>query len=254
MHFKTAIVGGLISTASAFNVPSPKHLFANPSTEDSQAVNIPTVHESAVQARRILQFESIGTLSTVFPTAPHATEQRPSDVGGAPIGLMDYFGNCEPHSGNPTILAITIATSFKNVNAGSNITLSMRWHPQDSQWRSPASLPRFSLVGRLEDLTADDLKSNPLVPSCYLKYHPDAVAWLPGNPIHVSKWVRLVVEEVYWIGGFGDRAYIGWIPIKEWQSVTPKEIEGIRLPGEKKGWSSWREWTGIGQVQETLEL
>jgi hypothetical protein len=254
MHFKTAIVGGLISTASAFNLPSPKHLFANPSTEDSHAVNIPTVHESAVQARRILQLESIGTLSTVFPTVPHATEQRPSDVGGAPIGLMDYFGNCEPHSGNPTILAITIATSFKNVNAGSNITLSMRWHPQDSQWRSPASLPRFSLVGRLEDLTADDLKSNPLVPSCYLKYHPDAVAWLPGNPIHVSKWVRLVVEEVYWIGGFGDRAYIGWIPIKEWQSVTPKEIEGIRLPGEKKDWSSWREWTGIGQAQETLEL
>jgi hypothetical protein len=185
-------------------------------------------------------------LSTVFPTTPHATEQRPSDVGGAPIGLMDYFGACEPDTGNPTILAITIATSFKNVDAGSNITLSMRWHPQDSQWRSPASLPRFSLVGRLEDLSSDDLKNNPLVPSCYLKYHPDAVAWLPGNPIHESKWVRLVVEEVYWIGGFGDRAYIGWIPIEEWQSVTSEEIESIRLPGEKKG---WREWIGLGEAQ-----
>jgi hypothetical protein len=246
MHFHTSILLSLISTTSAFNVPSSQHLFSNPAPSEHHALSIPTVHESAVQARRILKLESIGTLSTVFPTTPHATEQRPSDVGGAPIGLMDYFGACEPDTGNPTILAITIATSFKNVDAGSNITLSMRWHPQDSQWRSPASLPRFSLVGRLEDLSSDDLKNNPLVPSCYLKYHPDAVAWLPGNPIHESKWVRLVVEEVYWIGGFGDRAYIGWIPIEEWQSVTSEEIESIRLPGEKKG---WREWIGLGEAQ-----
>lgn len=254
MRLPSASVIGLITTTSAFNLPSPKNLFSNPSDVSSNGFTIPTVHESAVQARRILQLESIGTLSTVFPTTPHTSERRPSDVGGAPIGLMDYYGDCEPSTGNPTILAITIATSFKNVDAGSNITLSLRWHPQDSQWRSPASLPRFSLVGRLEDLTVDDLKQNPLVPTCYLKYHPDAVAWLPGNHIHESKWVRLVVEEVYWIGGFGDRAYIGWISKEEWQSVTEKEIESIRLPGEKKSWGGWREWIGLGEAQEAFEL
>merc|ERR1719355_79959 len=41
-----------------------------------------------------------------------------------PIGLMDYLADCEP-TGNPTILAINIATSFKNVAAGSNISLSL---------------------------------------------------------------------------------------------------------------------------------
>ncbi|RYZ33171.1 MAG: hypothetical protein EOP49_36315, partial [Sphingobacteriales bacterium] len=97
---------------------------------------------------------------------------------------------------------------------------------QDSQWRSPAALPRFSLVGRLEDLKPEDVTNN-LVPACYIGYHKDAAWWLPGNRIHESKWVRLVVEEVYWIGGFGDRAYIGWIPLEEWQSVTPEEIESI---------------------------
>jgi hypothetical protein len=250
MHIRAAFVG-LISSSCAFNLPSPSHLFSNPSTKDNHAFQIPTVHESAVQARRILRLESIGTLSTVFPTTPHATEQRPSNVGGAPIGLMDYYGDCERSTGNPTILAITIATSFKNVDAGSNITLSLRWHPQDTKWRSAASLPRFSLVGRLEDLSVNDLKSS-LVPACYLKYHPDAAWWLPGNPIHTSKWVRLVVEEVYWIGGFGDRAYIGWIPKEEWLSVTPEEIEGVRLPGEKA--SGWRVWAGLGSAQEALEL
>ena len=144
-----AAIASLITFTAASNVPSPKNFFTNPSSSDGSGFKIPTVHESAVQARRIMRLETIGTLSTIFPNT-HTTEQRPSDVGGAPIGLMDYFGDCESDSGNPTILAITIATSFKNVDAGSNITLSMRWHPQDNKWRSPAALPRFSLVGRPE--------------------------------------------------------------------------------------------------------
>ncbi|KAL6710707.1 hypothetical protein ACN47E_007764 [Coniothyrium glycines] len=254
MHLP-AVLLTLISLTSASNLPpSSQHLFANPTSQDASGYKIPTVHESAVQARRILRLESIGTLSTVFPST-HATEQRPSDVGGAPIGLMDYFGDCEPSTGNPTILAITIATSFKNVDAGSNITLSLRWHPQDTTWRSPASLPRFSLVGRLEDIDVDGVEKAG-VTACYVKYHPDAAWWLPGNRIHQSKWVRLVVEEIYWIGGFGDRAYIGWIPLKEWQSVTPEEIDSIRLPGEKQSkWGSMKAWLGLGQEeQDSFEL
>lgn len=250
MYIRSVILG-LVSLTSATILPSPQHLLTNPDNKHDGAYAIPTVHESAVQARRILRLESIGTLSTVFPST-HATERRPSDVGGAPIGLMDYFGDCEPETGNPTILAITIATSFKNVDAGSNITLSLRWHPQDNKWRSPASLPRFSLVGRLEDIDLDAAEKAG-VTACYVKYHADAAWWLPGNRIHQSKWVRLVVEEVYWIGGFGDRAYIGWIPLEEWQSVTPEEIDSIRLPGEKKGrWGSWKAYFGLGEEEQGI--
>ncbi|KAJ4369060.1 hypothetical protein N0V83_006143 [Neocucurbitaria cava] len=250
MYLKSALLG-LISLASASNVPSRQHLFTNPDADNDVTYTIPTVHESAVQARRILRLESIGTLSTVFPST-HAVEQRPADVGGAPIGLMDYFGDCEPNTGNPTILAITIATSFKNVDAGSNITLSLRWHPQDNVWRSPAALPRFSLVGRLEDIDTDAVEKAGIT-ACYVAYHKDAAWWLPGNRIHESKWVRLVVEEIYWIGGFGDRAYIGWIPLEEWQSVTPEEIESVKLPGEKKGgWGSWKAWLGLGEEEQGI--
>lgn len=42
----------------------------------------------------------------------------------------------------------------------------------------------------------------------------------------------MVVDQVYWIGGFGDRAYIGWIPIDEWRGVTQEEVENARLVGE----------------------
>lgn len=226
----------------------PQSVFSN---QESSAYSIPTIHESAVQARRVLHLENIGTLSTVFPSerpsftvesnGVDAFENRPVGLGGAPIGLMDYYADCEDH-GDPTILAISIATSFKNVDAGSNITMSLRWHPQDGQWRSAANLPRFSLIGHLESISAEEAKSKGFA-TCFVKSHPDSVAWLPGNRIHESHWVRLVVEHVYWIGGFGDRAYIGWIPTDVWKNVTMDEIDNCKLPGEKtkKSWR-WREW------------
>lgn len=171
-----------------------------------------------------------------------------------PIGLMDYIADCED-SGNPTILAINIATSFKNVAAGSNISLSLHWTPpyppksrieswfsnskeKDLVPYSAANLPRFSLLGYLEKISQEEVKTLELG-KCFTKVHKDAKYWLPGNPIHTSEWTRLVVQDVYWIGGFGDRAYIGWIPVEEWKNVTREEWEDVRLPGEKKGWKEW---------------
>lgn len=234
MHLSPVVLI-LISLTTALYLPP--HEFPLSPLPEAVGFRIPTIHESAVQARRILHLETIGTLSTIFPSTssnPSTSENRPSSVSGTPIGLMDYFGDCEPSTGNPTILAIDIATSFKNVAAGSNITLSMRWHPPSWRKYSATSLPRFSLFGHLEELEDFDVKEEE-VTKCFTQYHPDAVAWLPGNPIHTSRWVRLVVEEIYWIGGFGDRAYIGWIPRDVWRNVTMEEIEACRLPGEAKG-------------------
>ncbi|MCJ1393324.1 hypothetical protein MMC18_006196 [Xylographa bjoerkii] len=217
----------------------PHHVFANPPPSAPSTFRIPTVHESAVLARRILHLCSIATLSTVFPPSTSSLENRPPHLGGAPIGLMDYYASCTPSPHDPTILAIGIATSFKNTAAGSNMTLSLRWHPpagappaEDLYTYSPANMPRFSLVGHVEPMGEEEVaRFN--VSGCFLARHPDAEAWTPGNEIHVSYWARLVVEEVYWIGGFGDRAYIGWIPVQEWRGVTEAEVEAARLVGER---------------------
>lgn len=163
---------------------------------------------------------------------------------------MDYFADCES-SGDPTILAVNIATSFKNVAAGSNISLSVQWTPPypSKGWigsfgskkalpYSSANLPRFALLGYLEKIEDEEVQAKGLQ-KCFTKVHPDSKWWQPGNPIHESGWVRLVVQNVYWIGGFGDRAYIGWIPIDEWRNVTRKEWQDITLPGEKKGLKEW---------------
>ena len=233
----------LVACSLAATLPA-QYLFSNP--PDAAWHRIPTVHESAVQARRMLRLETIGTLSTVFPSGhgssrepPGSAERRPAAVAGAPVGLMEYFGDCEPQTGNPTLLALGIATSFKNVAAGSNLSLSLHWHPPSAaRLRSSVALPRFSLIGYLEDVPEADVRGQDIA-GCFLRRHPDATAWLPGNDIHESRWTRLVIQELYWIGGFGDRAYIGWIPVEDWRSVTEKEIQRCRLPGEE-----WRngEW------------
>lgn len=233
---------------------------------------IPTSKESAVMARRILALSPLGTLATIFPPSSggaDAAENRPSGVEGMPHGLMEYISDCESSSvGDPTLLALNIETSFKNIAAGSNVSLAVQWTPPHPPARhhsffsqhhdgdddesqphgaipySPASLPRFSLLGHVEKIPGGDDRSagapGVALAKCFTASHPDARWWLPGNRIHESHFVRLVVEQIYWIGGFGDRAFIGWIPIDEYKQVTKEEWEAIRLPGEEKEWKEWK--------------
>ncbi|KAM3434212.1 hypothetical protein MY4824_005551 [Beauveria thailandica] len=244
--------------------------------------NIPSSYESAVMGRRILGLTKLATFSTVYPSESKSTRRSTvadHGVEGLPIGLVDYVADCED-VGNPTVLELKIGTTFRNVQAGSNLTVSMRWTPPyppakrigvakralsylpffrsrstaaaadvppnsadpsipDTVPYSADNLPRFALFGYLEPFGADDEAQTEKLKTCYLAKHPDSKYWLPGNHIHASDWTRMVVTKVYWIGGFGDRAYIGWIPVDEWNSVTEEEWRAIKLPGETKDWSEW---------------
>ncbi|KAI1163935.1 pyridoxamine 5'-phosphate oxidase-domain-containing protein [Nemania serpens] len=110
--------------------------------------------------------------------------------------------------------------------------------PKDLVPYSAANLPRFSLLGYVEKIDSTSASAAALS-ACFVAKHPDAKYWLPGNRIHEAEFVRLVVQQVYWVGGFGDRAYIGWIPVDEWKAVARDEWERVSLPGEKKGWKEW---------------
>lgn len=257
MLLPTSLVLALLHTASALSYHGPppeqeapqQHVFTN---EAHTSLHYPTVHESTVMARRILHLSTLGNLVTSFPASDpssssnediHSQENRPPGVENNPIGLMEYYADCEA-TGNPTFLAIGVATPYKNYQAGSNISLSVRWWPKQSLTygaqedddiptpHTPAALPRFSLHGYLEPISLKDLATK-LVPACFLKAHPDSILWQPGNDIHTSEYMRFVVEHVYWFGGFGDRARIGWLPIAEWRNVTMDEVAACRLPGEK---------------------
>ena len=233
---------------------------------------VPSVHESTIQARRILQLNNIATFSTVFPPSSDTVsprENRPTDVAAAPIGLMEYYAQCGPEPYNPTILGVTIASTMRNAAAGSNATLSLRYRPppnaapvSDPWAYFPANLPRFALVGYLEKLSNETVQEQG-IKDCFLKTHPEAAIWQPGSDVHDSWWGRLVVKEFYFFGGFGDRARIGmdlqpmlgwswllsvalgWFPIEEWRGITQDEIDAYRLVGEE-GYED--------RVEELLEL
>lgn len=291
------------SSSSHYPPPRAEYIFANPphTSSSSHAFRIPTIHESAILARRMLNLSSIATLSTVFSQPPPSSQKlslshlfsnqqqpqpqsqtyqqdvkqqqqplshyTPDDlsVSGAPIGLMDYYASCSPHPSDPIILALSIATTFRNARAGSNISLSLRWIPpsppsspstadnsvaspspvdkhhddqddddddnNDPWLYIPANLPRFNLLGYIEPIPESEVSQH-AIDECFFARHPEARTWAPGNNIHESWWARLKVQGVYWIGGFGDRAYIGWIPEGVWSGVTDEEVERARLVGE----------------------
>jgi hypothetical protein len=211
-----------------------------------ESFKIPSRYTSTLLARRLLALSPTGVLSTIFPPSskdslpnePHILSSPPSSVASAPIALPDYLADCED-IGNPTLLALSVSTSTRNAVAGSNVSLSISWWDTYSRlthhdpW-SAANLPRASLIGYLEEMSDKDIELNDIV-ACYTGVHRDSRLWLPGDSsaAHEGVWMRMVVQEVYWIGGFGDRNFIGWFDPQEWKDIRRKDWEEVRLPGEK---------------------
>ncbi|KAI1917510.1 hypothetical protein LOZ65_005050 [Ophidiomyces ophidiicola] len=204
-------------------------------------------------ARRLLARSSTGILSTVYPKAG-----RDPSLAGVPVGLPDYYADCasqddpELHDllgpGNPLILALNLGTSFRNAKAGSNISLAIDWwhkgpsNNDGSLDTSPSALPRLSLIGSLQPIpTTLPAATKKAIEKCFLAVHADAKHWLPGSPdaAHSGYWARIVVEKAFWVGGFGDRARIGWLNPRTWRGIEKNGKDGergwadVRLPGEK---------------------
>ncbi|EEP79624.1 predicted protein [Uncinocarpus reesii 1704] len=186
----------------------------------------------------------------------YAEDEPEPALAGVPIGLPDYFADCHGDPalldllgpGNSLLLALSLGTTFRNTKAGSNISLSIDW------WRNaassnngtlentPAALPRLSLLGWLEPLPTTLPETTKIaVEKCFLGAHPEARHWLPDDPeaAHRGYWAKLVVQKVLWIGGYGDRAKIGWLNPRTWTSIEKHGRESkkgwgdVRLPGEK---------------------
>ncbi|EPS28394.1 hypothetical protein PDE_03340 [Penicillium oxalicum 114-2] len=234
--------------------------------EGSHLLSRPSWFESALLARRLLALSPSGVVSTTFPDHIPASSRTPAEVAGFPIGLREYIADCDGvlpdnlshggDDGDPTILALRVATTFRNIGAGSNLSLEIDWwdHLSDAGAvypglpASPAALPRVTLFGYLDPLPVAELSRGDTaarLEECFLKSHPDAKWWLPGaaRSPHSSFWARLVVTQAYWIGGFGDVQQIGWINMTEWKGIRPQRSldgvgdgrgwEDVRLPGEK---------------------
>lgn len=238
-----------------------EELSSAPSTyeipEETESFLRPSWFESTLMARRLLAKSSSGVISTTFPDPLPPSSRSPASVAGLPIGLREYISDCDgalpselTHSdnGDPTILALRVATTFRNIGAGSNLSLELDWWDHLEQAApvyhglpfSPAALPRVTLFGYLDYLPELSEHSTAQLEQCFLQSHPDARVWLPGasRSPHSSFWARMVVTEAYWIGGFGDVQQIGWIDMTEWKGI--RQYESVNGVGDGRGWEDVR--------------
>ncbi|KAK9433655.1 pyridoxamine 5'-phosphate oxidase-domain-containing protein [Lipomyces doorenjongii] len=179
----------------------------------------PTVDEAAAQVRKLVSKESLADLNTVF---------QDGELAGSAIGLLEYYADCDT-DGSLTLLMVEVGHTFKNWKAGSPVSLSIRYTTPFGHSLSPASEPRASLKGSLSFIPEDDMEAIKHAERCFLVRHPDAKAWLPGNKVHKTAFMKFDVESVYWLGGFGNVAYIGDIPLGLYKNVTIKHPK-FKLP------------------------
>ncbi|KZZ96375.1 FMN-binding split barrel-related protein [Ascosphaera apis ARSEF 7405] len=256
------LIGQAIAIKTSDDVQKAMH------DDGMEMQHYPSWQESAVLARRLLAKANVATFSTVYPAHPKGRATK--DLGGMPVGLPEYYADCASvdddlvdvlGEGNPLVLGLNIGTTFKNVKEGSNLTITIDWwsnnHVDQEGLRSDpqafiravdqgeidtegmldhaqANMPRMSLIGYLENLPKLDDDVREKVENCFVDSHPDAVMWLPGHDdaAHRGFWARLVVQRILWVGGFGDRARIGWLDAHTWRNVQKADWEAVRLPGE----------------------
>lgn len=180
-----------------------------------------TVKEAASIARTLVSRESLSQFNTV---------QQSGTFENWPVSFVEYYSDCHK-DGNPFMLLIDISTGFQNVVKGSKLSLSIK--VGDHQLKDgadpnypgaiPSSTmgsPRVLLTGSLVNVSEEYSSLEILqISKCFLQRHHDAVWWLPGSQVHSSAWWQFKVEGVYFVGGFGDRAYIGEIPLDEYQNA-----------------------------------
>ncbi|KAF5098245.1 hypothetical protein D0Z03_001252 [Geotrichum reessii] len=219
---------------------------------------IPTVEEAAAEARTLVNRESLANLATL--DASH---------NNIPVSFMEYYADCD-NDGSLTLLSLNIGSSFRNIAKGSPATLSIRVGDHaindvvdidypGSIPTSPAGSPRISLRGKFVDV--EDASEHERLAKCFVSKHPDSKWWLPGNPIHGSKWSKFEVEGVYFLGGFGDRAFIGDIPQELYSSAQPQAfpIKAVKKCNKKKNTVEESKstlnklWTKVNQFFDDLE-
>ncbi|KAL2827709.1 pyridoxamine 5'-phosphate oxidase-domain-containing protein [Aspergillus cavernicola] len=226
--------------------------------EDKESIFAPSWWTSTLMARRLLALTTSGVVSTIFPDPLPPRSHAPANVAGQSISLKEYFADCDEAlptdtgnggDGNPTFLALRVATTFRNTAAGSNISLSIDWWDHINKTKpvfpgfplSAAGLPRVTLFGYIESFeTPVPRQTEAALRSCYVNAHPDAHVWLPGRPgsPHSSFWARMVVTQVYWIGGFGGFQQIGWMNVTEWNGIRRRgSLSGV---GDGRGWEDVR--------------
>jgi putative heme iron utilization protein len=140
--------------------------------------------DNALTARRLLNHQSFGVLST------HSV-----DVPGYPFGsIAPYTLN---HNGEPIILISGIAQHTRNIKENNKVSLTVF----DPHADDPQAASRLTWIGAAESIEPSDIESR----DRYLRYFPSAESYFQT---HDFSFYRVALRRARFIGGFGE---IYWI-------------------------------------------
>lgn len=196
-----------------------------------------SVRSAAHQVRRLLSSHSehfsSGILSTIY-----SHNHPDASLHNSPLSGPEYFAPCQSN-GDLTFLALPVSQNWRNaLSPGANVTFSVgsnpdprvvdwrhaskgdasEWDEARPDWRKgmPSKL-RVTLFGHVVELPQEDTNEESTrthrLAKCFTSVHTDSMKWAPGakESPHEARWVQLVVDRIYAVGGFGDEHRIGWI-------------------------------------------
>lgn len=182
--------------------------------------------QAAVLARRMVDLQS----------SLHLNSLRSDNM---PISMAEYYvasDSCPDveglsNNGNPVLLLSRMSTSYKNWHGNGTVSVTIE-KPKMGHFDGIMGKPRGVFFGKLKKLhlSREDAKR---LASHFLIRHPDARHWLPGDEhshVHDTLWFEFEVDSVYFIGGFGDRSFIGNISGDVYhQDLSEDEAHALRL-------------------------
>ncbi|SCZ99236.1 BZ3500_MvSof-1268-A1-R1_Chr7-1g09443 [Microbotryum saponariae] len=222
-------------------IPAILRVLCAPSRQTTGML-IPPSHVTAIHARELLQYRAygVGTLMSNYPQDFEVPELR-----GLPIGLQEYYSLYPGSDGDLLLLVMPISKIFRNAlppNAP-NMTMTVADLYGFGTGNLAAGRMRIALFGTLELIT--DEEESAKCKKAYLEKHGDARGWAGEKGPHSSVWGRLRVEKVYAFDGFGDVAYIGWVPLEMYREATSKMRSQKQV---KKDWPVPRQPDDSGLV------
>jgi hypothetical protein len=212
----------IVDSLSQYNKSSPvvyhddshNHIAVDLSKADGIPDTIFGYEESGMLSRDLISVSYYGTLSTIQTQAAGS-----SAVYDYPFGTVVDFADEVPSTGRPLILLSDLERSVINMKENSKLSLSVWTLPNSTflflhpEYSDVMTKPRTTLLGKLEAVPESELEN---AKQTYLTKHPLSKSW-----INFSDFVmyRVVVEDVYVVGGFGNAHYIGWVGASQYLAL-----------------------------------
>ncbi len=157
--------------------------------------------EVGMGARALMAAAMHGTLITIQSEASAGAR----GLTGWPYGSVADYADEIPSSGRPLLLLSKLERNVINLKSDGRASLEIHTPSTVANYTDAMMEPRATLLGRLSAVGASEL---PAARKAYLARHPEAEAWIGFDDFALYV---MDVADVYWVGGFGNSHYIGYV-------------------------------------------